>query len=271
MKPEEVKATHFALALTTLRWGVAGCFIGHGAFGVITKAAWLPYFGVFHIGENWAWPLMPVVGSFDILVGLLVLVWPTRALLVWAFCWAVVTALLRPLSGEPIWEFFERAGNFGPPLALLFAFGRGPWFRGLSFVEPNVPPAAEAWMRRLLLVALSLLLLGHGGLGLLVQKPSLALHYSALGFGDGTACVPIVGALEMAAALVVFFVPKPALLVSIGIWKLATEALFLVAGAPFWEVVERCGSYAVPLALAFLVMRPRHMDSISGTESAYHA
>jgi hypothetical protein len=33
------------------------------------------------------------------------------------------------------------------------------------------------------------------------------------------------------------------------IWKLATEMLFLSAGAPVWEVVERGGSYLAPLAL----------------------
>ena len=35
-------------------------------------------------------------------------------------------------------------------------------------------------------------------------------------------------------------------------WKLATESLFIVAGAPVWEIVERAGSYAAPLALAAL-------------------
>src|SRR6185437_990151 len=38
-----------------LRVAVAGCFIGHGAFGIITKAAWVPYFAIFGIPEAWAW------------------------------------------------------------------------------------------------------------------------------------------------------------------------------------------------------------------------
>ena len=53
-------------------------FIGHGAFGVITKAAWVPYFGVMGIPARWAWKLMPVVGSVDIFLGLLVLLKPLR-------------------------------------------------------------------------------------------------------------------------------------------------------------------------------------------------
>ncbi len=32
-----------------LRLAVAGCFIGHGAFGLITKAQWVPYFALVGI------------------------------------------------------------------------------------------------------------------------------------------------------------------------------------------------------------------------------
>ena len=38
-------------------------------------------------------------------------------------------------------------------------------------------------------------------------------------------------------------------------WKFATECLFITAGAPFWEVIERFGSYTAPLALALLMWR----------------
>ena len=30
-----------------LRVGAAGCFVGHGAFGIITKSDWLRYFAGF--------------------------------------------------------------------------------------------------------------------------------------------------------------------------------------------------------------------------------
>ena len=36
-------------------------------FGFITKAAWVPYFGVVGIPEPWAWRLMPIVGTADVL------------------------------------------------------------------------------------------------------------------------------------------------------------------------------------------------------------
>ena len=36
-------------------------FVGHGAFGVMTKASWVPYFGVFGISE-------PIAGSSAVAV-----------------------------------------------------------------------------------------------------------------------------------------------------------------------------------------------------------
>jgi hypothetical protein len=46
-----------------LRVGVIGCFIGHGAYGVLTKEAWVPYFGVIGIDCAWAYRLMWYSGS----------------------------------------------------------------------------------------------------------------------------------------------------------------------------------------------------------------
>ena len=65
-----------------LRLGAALCFVGHGAFGMLTKAAWIPYFGVVGISESSAWRLMPLVGVMDISFGMAALVWP-RA---WVTC-----------------------------------------------------------------------------------------------------------------------------------------------------------------------------------------
>lgn len=41
---------------------------------------------------------------------------PVRGLLV--FVWKVGTECLRPLAGEPIWQFVERSGSYAAPLAL---------------------------------------------------------------------------------------------------------------------------------------------------------
>src|SRR6201996_8777155 len=87
-----------------LRLAVAMCFIGHGAFGIITKPIWVNYFAVFGIGHDMAYTLMPILGSVDILLGLIMLVYPIRAIAIWLVIWGVVTASLRPLSGEPFAE-----------------------------------------------------------------------------------------------------------------------------------------------------------------------
>lgn len=239
-----------------LRIGIAGCFIGHGAFGVITKSAWLPYFAVAGIGEELAWALMPIVGFMDIGMGLLVLIWPCRALLLWAAFWTVWTALLRPFSGEPFWETLERAGNYGVPIAFLCVVGvGGPLCQRL--VQPWPPFTAQqrlklAWALRLTTVTL---LVGHAGLGLFAHKAGLAQHYGALGLPNPVGAVPFVGAFEFMLAALVLIRPAPGLLVGVALWKMVSESLFMVAGASWWEFIERFGSYAAPFALAVLMLR----------------
>jgi hypothetical protein len=120
---QAVALDHTLLLFWLLRIACALEFIGHGAFGIITKAAWVPYFGVVGIPERWAYRLMPVVGSVDIFLGFLVLLKPIRAALIYMAVWGLWTALLRPLSGEPFWETIERAPNYLVPLALLYLRG----------------------------------------------------------------------------------------------------------------------------------------------------
>ena len=238
-----------------LRIGVAGCFIGHGAFGIITKAAWVPYFAVGGIGEPLAWKLMPVVGTMDIAMGLLVLLWPCRALYIWAALWATWTALLRPLAGEPFWEAIERAGNYGVPFALLAVVGpAGPWFTRLPFRWAPLEPAKRQLLAWVLRIVTAMLLAGHGGLGLFAHKAGLARHYAALGVSQPASLVPAVGAFEFFLAALVLLRPRPGLFVGICAWKFATESLFFLSGAPapVFEVIERFGSYTAPLALALL-------------------
>ena len=237
-----------------LRIGIAGCFIGHGAFGIITKSGWLPYFAVAGIPESIAWPLMPIVGTMDVLMGLCILAWPCRALLLWAGMWALWTALLRPLSGEPVWEAMERAGNYGVPFAFLVVVGlSGPLFQRLPTIWPPLDASARMRFSWALRITTALLLIGHAGLGLFTQKAGLAHHYESIGLSGGI--TPAVGAFEFFLASLVLLRPAPGLLVGVALWKFATEFLFITAGAPFWEVIERFGSYTAPLALAVLMLR----------------
>lgn len=235
-----------------LRLGAAACFIGHGAFGIITKAAWVPYFGVVGVPSDVAYMLMPVVGTVDIAMGIAVLFSPRPFVLLYMIVWALWTAMLRPLAGETPFETLERAGNYGVPLAMLLLVGWPRSWRGWFRAGDRVP-ASPATIARVLKWTTALLLFAHGALAAVTGKPLFATHYAALGMPALVA--PIIGYAEMMVALGVLVIPHPALLVAIAAWKLATEALFPVAGSPVWEFIERGGSYAAPLALALMSTR----------------
>lgn len=233
-----------------LRTGAALCFIGHGAFGFITKAAWLPYFAVIGIPEAWAWRLMPLVGAVDVLAGMAVLFAPRGLPVIYMVVWAAWTALLRPLAGESAFETLERAGNYGVPLAFALmtgmTFTRASLLKALDRPEPG---AGLALVPRVLQWTTVLLLLGHGALGV-IDKPGLTTLYASAGLPSSTTIT--LGWFEVALAVLVAFRPSAWLLVFVAAWKLGTESLWLTAGAPVWEFVERAGSYAAPLALAVL-------------------
>ncbi len=44
---------------------------------------------------------------------------PAPVLLLFVVAWKLGTEALRPLAGEPLWEFVERWSNYTAPLALL--------------------------------------------------------------------------------------------------------------------------------------------------------
>ena len=67
--------------------------------------------------------MLTIVVLLDLLVALIVLMRPIRLVLLWAAFWGFWTALVRPLVGEPIWDFIERWANWGAPLALLLLIG----------------------------------------------------------------------------------------------------------------------------------------------------
>ena len=90
---------------------------------MLGKQSWIPYFTSVGISEANAIVLLPLIGVMDILVAIFALVKPIRVILIWATLWAFATALIRPISGEPIWDFIERTANWATPLALLYLRG----------------------------------------------------------------------------------------------------------------------------------------------------
>ena len=124
---------YFTTAEGILRLGIFGSFLGHGVFALQAKAGWLPYFTALGLSESFGQTVLPLIGVMDIIVALIALIYPLRIVLAWAAVWGVWTALLRPIAGQPIWDFVERWANWAAPLALLALQGfprtLREWFR----------------------------------------------------------------------------------------------------------------------------------------------
>ena len=234
-----------------LRVASAMCFIGHGAFGIITKQIWVNYFGVFGIGHDTAYSLMPLVGTIDILMGIIILAYPLRLAISWLVLWGIITALLRPLSGEPFAEFIERAGNFGAPLALLILSGNGLSFRKMFVqVKADIHTGKERLtaVTNCLRIVVFLLFAGHGWLNI-IEKKSLVDEYFRLGFANPGNVAQVIGLFEIIAALVLLIRPLRYVVLALFIWKVASELFY-----PHYELfewIERAGSYGALLALYF--------------------
>lgn len=105
-----------------LRIGVSGEFIGHAMFALQAKEGWIKYFTAIGISPEMAVEIMPYIGAMDLALGILVLIRPIRPVLLWMAAWGAITALARPISGDPIWDFIERFANWATPLALYLYY-----------------------------------------------------------------------------------------------------------------------------------------------------
>ena len=242
-----------------LRVGIFLEFAGHGYFGLVGKEGWLAYFNVFGIPDSLAWDLMPVIGALDITVAVLTLLRPMRAVLVYAAFWSVMTALLRPLAAQGVWEeVLERGGNFGIPLALLLLVGIGSprrlrsWFESARPQEMSPELARRlSWLLRAMVAAL---LVGHGTFGLShLHDQEWTSYFGVVGIGPETIIannlITLVGWFEVALGVAVLLKPWRGLVGFVFAWKLGTELLRPLAGEPVFEFVERAGDYVLPLAL----------------------
>lgn len=104
-----------------LRIAIFGTFLGHGALALQLKSSFLTLIeGMTGISGSLAENLLLTIGIVDIITAIFAIVYPFRLLLMWATVWSFLTALSRPVSGEPVWDFVERWANWGAPLALLY-------------------------------------------------------------------------------------------------------------------------------------------------------
>ncbi len=103
-----------------LRVGVFGTFLGHGLIALKSIPDWIPYLTTIGFSTEQAINIMPVIGVIDILVAFITLIKPLKPVLIYAFVWAFLTALIRPIAGDSFLMFVERAANWVVPLALYF-------------------------------------------------------------------------------------------------------------------------------------------------------
>ncbi|MDQ6616548.1 MAG: vanadium-dependent haloperoxidase [Actinomycetota bacterium] len=249
-------------AATWLHWilrvGILFMYVGHGGFGLIGKAGWLPYFNAAGLSDSAAWKLMPIIGAIDVTVGIVTFLRPMRAVLVYSIFWTVMTAVLRPLAGQGVWEeVFERAGNFGLPLALLVLVGMGNgtvrgWYERARPRPFDLDVARTlSWVLRILV---ALLLIGHGAFGLdHLHDQEWTTYFGVLGVGPdaiiSSHLIALIGWFEIALAVAILIKPFRGLVLFVLAWKVGAESLRLFAGEPVGEFVERAGDFFLPLAL----------------------
>jgi hypothetical protein len=222
----------------------------------MTKQAWVPYFTMFGLPETWAWQLMSVVGSIDITLGVLVLGAPIRACLLYMACWGFLTACLRPLAGEGVWELLERSYNFGVPFLMLWVHGIGSTATSWRAVITEIPRVTVAraqlaqWVLRAIMASM---FIGHGGFALVMGKPTLIHLYEAAGLGGVGVPLPTIsvaiGGFEMLLEVLCLEVNVAAFFFFECVWKIGTELLHVPAQAygAWCEVLERGSIYASPL------------------------
>ncbi|MFI5531769.1 hypothetical protein ACIA8O_24870 [Kitasatospora sp. NPDC051853] len=264
-RPSPWKRALTAPTLTKLYWllriGVAVEYLGHGWAGLSRSKAWLPYYDLFGISAQAATDyLMYLTGAFDITVGIIVLLWPARIVLLHATAWGVFTALLRPIVGEGWWEFLERGGNYGMPLALLAIVGLGGRSVRGWLTRADAPRAVSDktwitahWAAR---GGLALLLIGHGGFGAFEDKAFLYTFFDYFGIGRAAVqdnnLLVVFGIFEILLGIAVLIKPAKSLVIFILVWKVITELLRPLVGQPWFQFVERVGDYVLPPALLLI-------------------
>lgn len=119
-----------------LRAAIALTFVGHGFFAITGRVHWLSYLTAWGFSIETSEMLLPIIGWTDMIVALLIVLYPHRVVVLWAILWTIATALSRPLSGEHFMKFIERGANIGAPIALYYLL----YFGGKKKAEPHKNP-----------------------------------------------------------------------------------------------------------------------------------
>jgi len=126
-RPPAAIGEHLARQLAwIIRFSIALLLVGHGGLGIwANKKEWFDFFGYFGISQATVVSahLSQWIGWGEIILGLAVFIKPCRSLLIFVLIWKIGTELLRPLVGQPIYQFIERGGDYVLPLALFWLVG----------------------------------------------------------------------------------------------------------------------------------------------------
>ncbi len=247
-----------------LRIAVGVCFIGHGMWGIVYnegadfllgKDGWMPLVQLFGFNDHVSWALIPLIGLKDIIGGIWILYSDNRWLIYWLIFWTLFTALLRPVAGFGMVGYIERAGNFGPPIALLY-FLNNIWKKELS-AEKLKHHISK--LELILRICLSLLIMGHAGL--VITNPlitnygdfnTLIVNLGVVNYPTDAAWLMTLAIFEMVLSLLVLFWPRTTgLMWFVLIFKVISEGMYAFAYGPYsiFETIERIGDYMIPLIL----------------------
>tara|TARA_R110000868_G_scaffold164359_17_gene396947 strand:- start:12543 stop:13397 length:855 start_codon:yes stop_codon:yes gene_type:complete len=104
----------------TLQISIGLLLIGHGGLVAITqKSLYADHLAVLGITATSA--VLSAYGFFEIILGIVVALRPSRSLLWFVLVWKIFTESLFPFAGSlvDIFETIERFGDFGAPIALI--------------------------------------------------------------------------------------------------------------------------------------------------------
>jgi hypothetical protein len=136
------------------------------------------------------------------------------------------------------------------------------WWNGIEVVEEPVEKLRDGTIRSVkwvLRISLGLLLVGHGGLAAIAQRPYFIDHLQAVGIPATQSLVTAMGWFEIALGFAVALRPVAPLVWFTLFWKLATESLWPIAGrtVDIFETIERWGDYGGCVALLLILYYER--------------
>ena len=177
----------------------------------------------------------------------------------------------------------ERAGNYGPPLALMLYVGWGKSV--IEWIKPLQTPVltedkieAIKWVLRW---SIAVQLIAHGLYGVVEAKPLLIGHYAAVGLPgtwmDPESFLIAVGWIEIGLGALILLKPVRVAVALIIVWEVFIGLLYPISGLPVTEhpqaylifrTLERFGDYAGPFGILLLMTYGSRWKEANGAAAA---